>query len=178
MTRIYTRTGDDGTSALIGGRRVSKNSLRLEAYGTVDELNAFLGRAIAEGIADRLQPMLHQIQNTLFDLGAELAMEEIPSPPRICDDFIHEMERWIDELTGELPPLSQFILPGGSLSTATLHIARTVCRRAERRVVSLKESVPVNPAILRYLNRLSDLLFILSRFQNQSEGLEDVPWKG
>ncbi len=178
MTRIYTRTGDDGTSALIGGRRVSKNSLRLEAYGTMDELNAFLGRAIAEGVAERMRPMLHRIQNNLFDLGAELALEEIPSPPRIREESIREMEQWIDELTGELPPLSQFILPGGSLSAATLHIARTVCRRAERRVVSLKESVPVNPAILRYLNRLSDLLFVMSRFQNQSDGLEDVPWKG
>lgn len=177
MVRIYTRTGDDGSSALIGGKRVSKNSLRLEAYGTVDELNSFLGQAISQGATQPLVSMLQRIQNTLFDVGAELASEVPLSPPRMHPEFIVQLERWIDDLSDSLPPLTQFILPGGSQCAATFHVARTVCRRAERRVISLHELEPIHPDILRYLNRLSDLLFVMARTQNQWEGHNDIVWE-
>lgn len=178
MARIYTRAGDDGSSGLIGGKRVSKDSPRLETYGTVDELNALLGRAIAETVSPRLTPMLKCIQNRLFDIGAELAMEGEPIPARIQVDSIQQLEGWIDDLSDALPPLTQFILPGGGLSASTLHIARTVCRRAERRVVSLRKSEPVNAEIVRFLNRLSDLLFVMARFQNLEEGKGEELWEG
>jgi len=178
MARIYTRAGDDGSSGLIGGQRVSKDCPRLEAFGTVDELNALLGQVIADSLSERLVPFLHEIQCRLFDLGAELASEEIPTPSRITNDSIRQLENWIDCLSDALPPLTHFILPGGSRSAATLHVARTVCRRAERRVVALREREPVNPDATRYLNRLSDLLFVMARFQNQAEGRGEEIWEG
>ena len=177
MTRIYTRTGDDGTSALIGGKRVAKHSLRLQSYGSVDELNSFLGKAVAEGAAERLLPALLIVQRRLFDVGAELAMEETSDPSRLSAADIQRLEGWIDELTAELPPLTRFILPGGSLSASTLHVARTVCRRAERCVTALQDRERVDANVVRYLNRLSDLLFVMARYQNQNEGVEDVIWE-
>lgn len=178
MVRIYTRAGDDGSSGLIGGRRISKNCPRLEAIGTVDELNALLGQAIAEGVSERLSPLFQNIQRRLFDLGTELAAEDVPSPPRIREDSVQQLEQWIDVLSDALPPLTQFILPGGSPSAAILHVARTVCRRAERRVMALQELESVTPHAIRYLNRLSDLLFVMARFQNFDEGQREEVWEG
>lgn len=177
MVRIYTRSGDDGFTSLIGGARTSKNSPRLEAYGTVDELNAILGQAISQGVAIDLYSKIKRIQNDLFTLGAELACEEAPSPSRVNAKYSERLETWIDELSQSLPPLTQFILPGGAPAASTLHVARTVCRRAERRLVALHETQPCNNNILRYINRLSDLLFVMARTQNQAVAKSDEIWK-
>jgi cob(I)alamin adenosyltransferase len=177
--RIYTRTGDTGETGLIGGQRVPKDDPRVEAYGTVDELNAVLG--VARGyLRDQpeLDALLERIQNELFDIGAELA-----SPPERAAQFqtieerhITAMEEAIDRFEEELSPLRQFILPGGTQAAAYLHLARTVCRRAERQVVRLSHSSTVNAAIIKYLNRLSDLLFVMARVANHRAGVEDVKW--
>jgi cob(I)alamin adenosyltransferase len=177
--RIYTRTGDTGETGLIGGQRVPKDDPRVEAYGTVDELNAVLG--VARGyLADLpdLDALLERFQSELFDIGAELA-----SPPERAAQFqsleerhIAAIEEAIDRLEEELPPLRQFILPGGTPASAYLHLARTVCRRAERQVVRLSHSSTVNAAIIKYLNRLSDLLFVMARVANYRTGVEDVKW--
>ncbi|MFQ3611902.1 MAG: cob(I)yrinic acid a,c-diamide adenosyltransferase [Fimbriimonadales bacterium] len=176
--RIYTRTGDAGETGLIGGQRVPKDDLRVCAYGTVDELNATLGIARCYINDDDLDHLLEQFQNELFDIGAELA-----SPPEratqfqaISDEHIQTMEAAIDRMEEELEPLRQFILPGGTPASAYLHLARTVCRRAEREVVRLSHESAVNPVIIRYLNRLSDLLFVMARVCNHRAGVPDVKW--
>lgn len=180
LTRIYTRTGDDGTTALTGGGRVSKASPRVEAYGTVDELNSIIGRALASGCVAEVRLVLASIQNTLFHLGAELsrpqeAAESTPSPS-LENRHLDEMEQWIDDFTGELGALENFVLPGGCASAADLHVARTVCRRAERLVVALSQREAIGEWTVRYLNRLSDLLFTLARVENKSAGVADVLW--
>jgi cob(I)alamin adenosyltransferase len=181
LTRIYTRTGDKGTTALASGERRKKHDLRIEAYGTVDETNACVGlaRLHSEGEVDA---MLSRIQNELFDLGADLATPEtdkpLPYEPlRIVEAQVERLEREIDRLNGELSPLRSFVLPGGSPAAAALHLARTVCRRAERLVVALadKPQEKVSPAAIKYLNRLSDFLFVASRFVNDRGG-RDVLW--
>lgn len=179
--RIYTKTGDDGTTGLLGGQRVSKDSPRVEAYGSVDELNAHLGLAIATlNEHDTFRHILLQVQNDLFVIGAELASpvgrKPVVSP--VSEQQIEQLERHIDAIEQQLPPLRHFILPGGSLGAAALHVARTVCRRAERRVVSLFHVEPGNPHIITYLNRLGDLLFVMARAVNQAEGIEDIIWDG
>jgi cob(I)alamin adenosyltransferase len=181
--KIYTRSGDDGDTALFGGGRVPKAHARVEAYGTVDELNAVIGVAICRVadplIADRLQT----VQHDLFSLGADLATPPSregrtrPDTPPVPVGRIDEMERWIDEADRELPPLRAFVLPGGSEGAAALHLARTVCRRAERRVVHLDHADPVSEGVVPYLNRLSDLLFTLARLENQRSGTGDVEWR-
>lgn len=176
MTRIYTRTGDNGTTGLIGGDRVSKDSLRIEAYGTVDELNSFIGLALAHGAHQEISAYLFRIQNELFDVGAELALAETVKTPRIQPDHVLKIEEQIDALSDKLPPLTQFILPGGSKAASYLHVARTVCRRAERQVVSLHSESNINPEIIHYLNRLSDYLFVAARYQNHREQIPDVIW--
>ncbi|MCS7208627.1 MAG: cob(I)yrinic acid a,c-diamide adenosyltransferase [Fimbriimonadales bacterium] len=177
--RIYTRTGDTGETGLIGGQRVPKDDPRVEAYGSVDELNAALGvaRCYLSDLPD-LDALLERFQNELFDIGAELA-----SPPERAAQFqsieeqhITAIEEAIDRLETELEPLRQFILPGGSPASAYLHLARTVCRRAERQVVRLSHSSTVNAAIIKYLNRLSDLLFVMARVANRRVGVDDVKW--
>ena len=177
--RIYTRTGDTGETGLIGGQRVPNDDPRVEAYGTVDELNAVLGvaRCYLAELPD-LDALLERFQSELFDIGAELA-----SPPERATQFqsleerhIAAIEEAIDRLEEELPPLRQFILPGGTPASAYLHLARTVCRRAERRVVHLSRVSTVNAAIIKYLNRLSDLLFVMARVANHRAGVEDVKW--
>jgi cob(I)alamin adenosyltransferase len=178
--RIYTKTGDDGTTGLFGGSRVDKQSPRVEAYGTVDELNSQLGSARAETLAPALDQLLARIQEDLFAMGAELACtpgkeSTLPSP-QIGKIEIEQLERAIDESEAGLPPLKNFILPGGSRAAAALHLGRTVCRRAERRVLSAAEEAPVRGELLVYLNRLGDLLFVLARVANQLEGRADVPW--
>jgi cob(I)alamin adenosyltransferase len=181
LNRIYTRTGDKGTTGLASGERRKKHDLRVEAYGTVDETNACVGlaRLHTEGEVDA---MLSRIQNELFDLGADLATPEtekpLPYEPlRILDAQVERLEREIDRLNEALSPLRSFVLPGGSPAAAALHLARTVCRRAERLVVALsdKPDETVSPAAIKYLNRLSDFLFVASRFVNDRGG-RDVLW--
>ena len=181
LNRIYTRTGDKGTTGLASGERRKKHDLRVEAYGTVDETNACVGlaRLHTEGEVDA---MLSRIQNELFDLGADLATPEtekpLPYEPlRILDQQVERLEREIDRLNEELSPLRSFVLPGGSPAAAALHLARTVCRRAERLLVALAEKPgeAVSPATIKYLNRLSDFLFVASRFVND-RGQRDVLW--
>jgi cob(I)alamin adenosyltransferase len=181
MTKIYTRTGDSGQTGLIGGERVSKDNLHVAAFGTVDELNAMLGIVRAE-IADcsappaDVDPLVAGIQHRLFDLGAELATTAA-GKSMITADHVAELEAAIDRYDEPLPPLREFILPGGSRLAAELHLARTVCRRAERLAVTLSATSPVEPNALRYLNRLSDLLFVLARSANAAAGVADVTWK-
>jgi len=177
--RIYTRTGDNGTTGLLGGQRVSKDSPRVEAYGTVDELNAHLGLAIAYLQAHpTFSEILQQVQNHLFVIGAELAVPVGKKPiiKPIGEEEVQALERHIDALEDTLPPLRHFILPGGAVASAALHVARTVCRRAERRVVTLFHIEPGNPHIITYLNRLADLLFVMARAVNAAEGVQDIIW--
>ncbi|MBE3589932.1 MAG: cob(I)yrinic acid a,c-diamide adenosyltransferase [Firmicutes bacterium] len=185
-TKIYTRTGDDGTTSLFGGRRVPKTSPRVQAYGTLDELNAALGvcrveiAALPGGAAD-LEAQLETVQGEIFALGAELATpsgrERLAVPP-VEQAAVERLERWIDAHEEEVGALTTFILPGGSRAAAALHVARTVCRRAEREVVALAAEAPVAPEALRYLNRLSDLLFSMARVANRRAGVPDIPWQG
>jgi cob(I)alamin adenosyltransferase len=177
--KLYTKTGDDGTTGLFGGGRVKKASLRVEAYGTVDELNAAIGVARTTKLERVTDGVLGQVQIDLFTLGAELACvpgREAKLSMKLLEaaDAEH-LERAIDAAEEGLPPLKSFILPGGSAQAATLHLARTVCRRAERGVLALDDA-PARPEVVIYLNRLSDLLFVLARKANASEGVEDVPW--
>ena len=181
--KIYTRTGDEGETALFGGGRVSKGHARVEAYGTVDELNSALGMSV-EAVADEeIRRWLVQIQSDLFSLGASLATpgsedgSAAPTIPPLPEARVEEMEGWIDLSSEETPELRAFILPGGSRGAASLHFARTVCRRAERFVVNLGRAEPIHPVVIRYLNRLSDLLFALARLENARQGLQDVRWE-
>ena len=182
LNRIYTRTGDGGTTALATGARRPKHDLRVAAYGTVDETNACLGLARLHTAGHEVDPMLGRIQNDLFDLGADLATPEtgkpLPyEPVRIVDAQVERLEREIDGLNGHLASLRSFVLPGGTPAAAALHLARTVCRRAERLVVELagRPDEPVSPAAVKYLNRLSDFLFVAARFVND-KGALDVLW--
>jgi len=177
--KIYTKTGDDGETGLFGGPRVRKDAPRIEAYGAVDELNAVLGLARAETLPPDVDVLLASIQNGLFDLGAELAT---PEPAKmgvgtVGESQIAKLETAIDHYEATLPSLKQFVLPGGSRAAAALHIGRTVCRRAERRAIALAAVEPISSQLIIYLNRLSDLLFVLARAANQSAGLPDVPWQ-
>lgn len=178
--KIYTRTGDLGETGLFGGPRVGKDMARVEAYGSVDELNAVLGVTRAEGLPEEIDRSLARIQHELFEVGAELAT---PDPPAhgtrtIGPPHVEALEQEIDGLQQTLAPLSQFILPGGTRPAASLHHARAVCRRAERRLVSLVRyaTEPISPVLLAYLNRLGDLLFVLARVVNARAGQGDVIW--
>lgn len=176
--RIYTRTGDAGDTGLIGGERVRKDSPRVDAYGTVDELNAHLGLARALIRHADLDVVLGRVQRELFGLGADLATPSHGgnTPPHITSGLVTALEVDIDRLDAALAPLTHFILPGGSPGGAALHVARCVCRRAERRVASLAAEEAVNPEALRYLNRLSDLLFVLARTANARDGIPEEAW--
>lgn len=175
--KIYTKTGDAGQTGLFGGERVAKDALRVHAYGTADECNAVLGLARAAGLDAGLDELLATVQNQLFVVGADLATPgESAHIPRVGDDEVRQLEQWIDMLEGELEPLRQFILPGGTPAAAQLHLARTTCRRAERWAVSLAQAEPINPLVLTYLNRLSDFLFVVARAANARAGAPDVPW--
>lgn len=180
LNRIYTKTGDDGTTALGDGTRVPKSHARISAYGGVDELNSVLGIASLAATATDLAPGLRQIQNDLFDLGAGLCIPETDVPPehpvlRITAQQVERLEQWIDAATAKLEPLTSFILPGGTPLAAQFHVARTVCRRVEIGVVHLAEQERVNPLTIQYLNRLSDLLFVWARLANNN-GKDDVLW--
>jgi cob(I)alamin adenosyltransferase len=185
LTKIYTRTGDAGTTSLGNGERVSKSGLRIAAYGSVDETNAFIGLARQHiPAADvRISEMLAHIQNDLFDLGADLCVPPRSSrspaePLRIIDAQVRRLEAEIDQMNSELKPLTSFVLPGGSMAAAALHVARTVCRRAEREMVELAAQEPegTGAPALKYINRLSDFLFVASRYVN-SRGADDVLWQ-
>ena len=179
-SNLYTKKGDSGKTHLASMKRVSKSSLRLETYGTVDELNANLGVIGAMEVNSRTKEIITLLQHNLFVLGSDLAFEEGTHPEgfkHIEIKNIQILENFIDELDAEVPKLQQFILPGGTKSAAQLHIARTVCRRAERLLVRFLDSETCNELILPYLNRLSDLLFIMARFENFQNGIEDIPWE-
>ena len=179
--KIYTKTGDAGETGLFGGARVPKTDLRVEAYGTIDEANAAIGIARAAGVSTSADALLQTIQDELFTVGAELACapgKESKLRLDLVDDAATErQERAMDELEAALPPLKTFVLPGGGSGAAGLHLARTIARRAERAVLRANAESPLRPEILRYLNRLSDLLFVMARAENQRSGVPDVPWK-
>jgi cob(I)alamin adenosyltransferase len=186
--KIYTRTGDSGETALFGGGRVAKNDVRVEAYGEVDETNSVIGLGIVsledQGLS-AIAEKLRNVQEDLFAIGAHLATPGAVAGNRASEHLpplpsprIAEMERWIDEADDQLDPLRYFILPGGTLAAAHLHLARTVCRRAERRVLSLAGASSIDGCIIPYLNRLSDLLFTYARLANKSAGTGDIPWTG
>ena len=174
LSKIYTRTGDDGTTGLGDGTRVPKDHVRVEAYGTVDELNSAIGVLLTETLPDDIGAALTRIQHTLFDLGGELC---IPGHRMVDDARVTELEQLLDRLNEHLPALKDFILPGGTRAAALCHMARTVCRRAERRVYTLSRHETVSPAALKFLNRLSDLLFVMARALNRAGGAPDVLWQ-
>ena len=180
LTKIYTRTGDDGMTSLGSRERVPKDSFRVSAYGDVDELNSTLGVARAAGLSSKLDQVLPIIQNELFHLGSDLAYPDDGSStiqvPRIEARHVEKLEAIIDELLAVVGPLKNFILPGGSLGAAQLQVARAVCRRAERSVVTLAREEAINAYILTYLNRLSDLIFTMARFENHQQGIDEVLW--
>jgi len=175
LSKIYTKTGDDGSTGLGDGVRVAKNSARIEAIGAVDELNSQLGLLLTENtLPDSMRITLTRIQHELFELGGELS---IPNYVRISDAMVTQLEQELDAMNDALLPLKEFILPGGSRPTALCHVARAVCRRAERRLVALNQQEPVSPAAIKYLNRLSDLLFVMCRAISQALGVRDVLWQ-
>ena len=180
ITKVYTKTGDDGRTGLGGGQRVEKDSPRIEAYGTVDELNSQIGVALASGLCETLAAALGSIQNDLFHLGSDLCTlepdKERRPVPRIEQRHVAALEKVIDRLSEELPPLENFVLPGGCLGAAQLHVARTVCRRAERLVVALARLESVGAQTVPYLNRLSDALFVMARYENRKRGVADILW--
>ena len=174
LSKIYTKTGDDGTTGLGDGTRVAKDSARVAAYGTVDELNSSIGIVLAQEIPAPIREALTQIQHDLFDLGGELC---IPGMAMVHEADVERLEQTLDGFNADLPALKDFILPGGGMAAACCHLARTVCRRAEREVVTLSRSESVRPEAVRYLNRLSDLLFVLSRVLARASGHGEVLWQ-
>lgn len=179
VMKIYTKTGDGGETGTFGGPRVRKDDVRVEAMGDVDELNAVIGLARCDGLDERMDQLLRSIQNELFDLGAQIATPEPErlGTKRMTAGLIARLESAIDEYEAQLPPLTAFILPGGVRPAAMLHLARTVCRRAERRVVALSQQAEIAEEVIVYLNRLSDLLFVLARSVNRTAGCGDVLWQ-
>jgi len=174
ITKVYTRTGDDGKTSLVGGKRVSKSSARVTSYGDVDELNAVIGLARLEIKDAELERIIKEIQNDLFILGADLASPPDVNVPRVNSKMVENLERHIDRFLKELEPLKEFILPGGNSAGATLHLSRTVCRRAERSIVKLMEEEKLDILPLTYLNRLSDLLFVLARVANRIDSIDEI----
>jgi cob(I)alamin adenosyltransferase len=174
LSKIYTRTGDDGFTGLGDGSRVLKDSLRVNAYGTVDEANSALGLLIAHGVPDAMQQVLIRVQHQLFNLGGELC---VPGMALVHQADVDRLEADLDGFNADLPPLKDFILPGGGLAASACHIARTVTRRAEREVVTLARKEDVRPEVIRYLNRLSDLLFVLARVLARASGYGEVLWQ-
>ena len=174
LTKIYTRTGDDGSTGLSDGARIAKDHPRIEAIGAVDELNSAIGIVLAHAPPASIDTMLTDVQHALFDLGGELSM---PETTCITGERVAQLEQWLDSLNADLPPLKEFILPGGSPAAAACHLARAICRRAERRLYTLSQVDAINPAAAGYMNRLSDLLFVMSRELNRVAGKPDVFWR-
>lgn len=180
--KIYTKTGDKGETSLFGGKKLPKDAIRIEAYGTVDELNSFLGLAEVEVKEKSVKKVIRELQNQLFTVGSDLATpvdmnEKNFVIPRVTEDFIINAEKTIDYYSLKTPELKNFILPGGTKGASLLHVARSVCRRAERRVVALIQQEQINRNIIIFLNRISDLLFVLARYENFSSGKKDINWK-
>ena len=180
--KIYTKTGDKGETGLFGGERVSKNSLRIEAYGTIDELNAFIGMTVIEVSDKSVKDLLQKIQNWLFSIGADLATPDNEKTKKLNvfrtpEEYYLYIEKEIDKYESKLDELRNFILPGGTKGAALLHICRTITRRAERMVVALNSTVKIGNNIIIFLNRLSDLFFVLARFDNAVTGTPDIEWK-
>lgn len=178
--KIYTKTGDTGTTALFGGKRVSKSDLRIETYGTVDELNAYIGLLRDQSINSIRKEVLVEIQDRLFTIGSLLATEPGNNKvkiPVLKEEDVAFLEKQIDSMEEALPPMRAFVLPGGHQSVSFCHVARTVCRRAERHVIALHAAEPLDTLVIKYLNRLSDYLFVLSRKMAQELGAEETPWK-
>lgn len=181
-SQLYTRTGDSGTTSLVGGERTKKNSSRLEAYGTIDELSSCLGVIASDPDCDsEVQGQLRDVQNELFNIGAYLATAvkegDEPRCASLNSDKLSQLEQWIDTLDEQTPKIRAFVLPGGSKLSAETHVARTVCRRAERRIFDLADTEYVDPNVTTYINRLSDYLFIAARYFNFIKGIEEVVWK-
>lgn len=180
LTKIYTRTGDEGMTSLGSRQRVAKDSLRVQAYGTIDELNSVLGVALAHGLVKQLTEKLTIIQNELFHLGSDLCFTEEDKKdyqiPQIEPRHIEALELFIDEMNEVVGPLQNFILPGGSIGAAQLHVARTVCRRAERSAISLARQEPIGQYVIPYLNRLSDALFVMARYENHLRAIPEPLW--
>lgn len=174
LSKIYTRTGDGGTTGLADGQRVAKHDLRVEAFGTIDELNSQLGLLIAHGIPSNVLNPLRRIQHELFDLGSELCM---PGYKVLCDEHVKALESWLDGYNRDLPPLKEFILPGGSLAASQCHVVRTVCRRAERICSELLDTQSISAVSLAYLNRLSDLLFVVARVLARLDQGSEILWQ-
>jgi cob(I)alamin adenosyltransferase len=177
--RIYTRTGDEGMTSLFGGNRLSKDDLRIEAYGTLDELNALIGALGDHDLVSSQLPFLRMIQSDLFTWGSHLATTDSEMQKRLpCmpDSRIQELETWMDEQSDPLPKLTQFVIPGGHPAVSAAHLCRVVCRRAERRVVSLAQIESVDPQLIVFLNRLSDVFFIWGRSLNHASGVPEIPW--
>ena len=177
--KIYTKTGDSGMTSLFGGKRVKKSNSRIEAYGTVDELNSVLGIVLTEDVSKRTEQILKEVQSTLFTIGSELATPSnvtSKSKQSLAKEEIESLEQYIDQLESELPELKNFILPGGKKSAALLQFARTICRRAERRIIDIESEEEINFNIMIYFNRLSDLLFVSSRYENHVASIEEVIW--
>jgi cob(I)alamin adenosyltransferase len=178
--KIYTKTGDKGQTSLFGGKRVEKNNLRIEAYGTIDELNSIIGVVLAEGIDEKGEKILTILQNELFILGGELATPddvEVKTVVKISDADIEFIENSIDDLEKDLEPLKYFILPGGNKAASLLHLARTVCRRAERIIISVSKDEKISSKVIIFVNRLSDFLFVLARYQNHIKSTPEIKWK-
>ena len=175
--KIYTRTGDSGQTSLFGGARVPKNDGRIEAYGTIDELNSHLGVARATWPGSSVELELHKVQIDLFEIGAHFASPGTSRFPGVGSSRIEELESAIDSMESELTPLQTFILPAGTAASASLHVARTVCRRAERLIVALEDHSEATESCLAYVNRLSDYLFVAARYANFKHDVADVPWK-
>lgn len=177
--KVYTKKGDKGTTQLIGGTRVPKSSLRIEAYGTVDELNSYVGLLRDQNIDEKHQERLLEIQDRLFTMGSLLAVDENGTKmelPGLFEEDVENLEKWIDDMDSGLEPMKSFVLPGGHPSVSHTHIARCVCRRAERITVDLADTAEIDPLLLRYLNRLSDFLFVLSRALTKELNATEIPW--
>jgi len=176
--KIYTKTGDDGTTGVQGGKRISKSNLRIKAYGVIDELNAIIGLVLSKKFDDDIEDLFRNIQNDLFVVGSDLSNPDLSNMKnRITTEMVTNIEKNIDRLENELPPITNFILPGGHEVASLIHIARTIARRAETIVISLNEKEKINDECKKYLNRLSDLLFVIARTVNKKNGFSDIIWK-
>ena len=176
--KIYTKTGDDGTTGVQGGKRISKSNLRIKAYGMIDELNANIGLVLSKKFDDDIENLLRNIQNDLFVAGSDLSNPDLTNMKnRITTEMVTNVEKTIDRLENELPPITNFILPGGHEVASLIHISRTIARRAETIVISLNEKEKINDECIKFLNRLSDLLFVVARIVNKKNGFNDIIWK-
>ncbi len=178
--KVYTKKGDAGETALLGGRRVSKSHLRIDAYGTLDELNAFVGLLRDHSEIPEINEKLISIQDRIFTIGSHMAMDKEDSKmklPPVTQDDVNALEQWIDEMEQELPPLKSFVLPGGHVTLSYCHVCRTVCRRSERAAVTLTHDEMINPIILSYINRLSDYFFVLGRYFAKALQVDEVAWE-